>query len=402
MHQGHSLEYFGDRLREFLNARTAWLNRQLHAAPAEPLPQFNAWALELFSLQFRQNSAYRRFCETRGITPAGIGQWRHIPALPTAAFKELELTCIPEAQRTSVFYSSGTTAHQPSRHFHHAGSLEVYEASLLAWFIEQFATPAGQLTGRDTSPALPELYGQDALALTPDSAQARHSSLVHMFETLRRRLHFNSFIFTGLVTEDGSWRLDAPRTVALLEQASSANRPILLLGTAFSCMHLLDHLQEHDLALRLPAGSRVLETGGYKGRSRVLPKSELHALITARLGIAPSNIICEYGMSELSSQAYGQLSVAERIPAFSQVQDQAAPERWFQFPPWARVRIISPETGNEVGEGQTGLVRILDLANVYSVLAVQTEDLGIRRGDGFELVGRAVLAEPRGCSLMAP
>ena len=34
-------------------------------------------------------------------------------------------------------------------------------------------------------------------------------------------------------------------------------------------------------------------------------------------------------------------------------------------------------------------------------MAIQTEDLGIRRGDGFELIGRAQLAEPRGCSLMS-
>ena len=52
-------------------------------------------------------------------------------------------------------------------------------------------------------------------------------------------------------------------------------------------------------------------------------------------------------------------------------------------------------------EGETGLLRIFDLANVCSVLAVQTEDLAIRSEDGFELVGRAQLAEPRGCSLMA-
>ena len=46
------------------------------------------------------------------------------------------------------------------------------------------------------------------------------------------------------------------------------------------------------------------------------------------------------------------------------------------------------------------LIRIFDLANVFSVAAIQTEDLGVRRGDGFELIGRAQLAEPRGCSLM--
>jgi hypothetical protein len=40
------------------------------------------------------------------------------------------------------------------------------------------------------------------------------------------------------------------------------------------------------------------------------------------------------------------------------------------------------------------------LANVFSVAAIQTEDLGVRRGDGFELIGRAQFAEPRGCSVM--
>ena len=90
-------------------------------------------------------------------------------------------------------------------------------------------------------------------------------------------------------------------------------------------------------------------------------------------------------MSELSSQAYDTTPNATRV---------------FHFPPWARVQIISPETGCEVADGETGLIRVFDLANVFSVMAVQTEDLAVRRGDGFELLGRAVAAESRGCSLM--
>jgi hypothetical protein len=113
-----------------------------------------------------------------------------------------------------------------------------------------------------------------------------------------------------------------------------------------------------------------------------LPKAELHSLITKFLGVPAKNIICEYGMSELSSQAY------------------ATASGQFQFSPWARVQIISPETGREVRDGETGLIRVFDLANVFSVAAIQTEDLGIRRGGEFELIGRAQLAEPRGCSLM--
>jgi hypothetical protein len=64
------------------------------------------------------------------------------------------------------------------------------------------------------------------------------------------------------------------------------------------------------------------------------------------------------------------------------------------------VQIISPETGREGADGETGLIRVFDLANVFSVMAIQTEDLAIRHGGGFELLGRATQAEPRGCSLM--
>jgi len=167
-----------------------------------------------------------------------------------------------------------------------------------------------------------------------------------------------------------------------------------ILGTAFSFVHLLDYLASKDLVFNLPEGSLVMETGGYKNRSRTLPKAELHALITERLGVLPENIVCEYGMSELSSQGY------DTATQNSKLKTQNL-ERQFHFPPWARVQIISPETGREVADGETGLIRIFDLANVFSVAAIQTEDLGVQRGDGFELIGRAQLAEPRGCSLTA-
>jgi hypothetical protein len=115
-------------------------------------------------------------------------------------------------------------------------------------------------------------------------------------------------------------------------------------------------------------------------------------------------------MSELSSQAYdlGALASRRRVSSLCSEQDAGVTPalpgpvtRHFHFPPWARVQIISPETGREVADGETGLIRVFDLANVFSVMAIQTEDLGIHHGRGFELIGRATLAEPRGCSLMA-
>ncbi len=350
------LSSFAARLREMIANRQSTIGDE----------EFSKPALELFALQFNHNSAYRKICEARNMTPDVIENWTQIPFVPTAAFKELELTSLAPDERITIFHSSGTTEQKPSRHFHNAESLAVYEASLWKWFQMHF-----ERTG-------------EFVFLTPIASAAPRSSLVYMFETVRQMLGLPESAFTGNVSAGGSWMVDFDSTIKRLRTATDKGKPLTLLGTAFSFVHLLDYLTEKNLQFELPEGSRVMETGGYKNRSRTMPKAELHALITERLSVSSKNIICEYGMSELSSQAYG-----------SEIQN-----RVFHFPPWARVQIVSPEHGREVAEGETGLIRIFDLANVFSVAAIQTEDLGVRRGDGFELIGRAESSEPRGCSLM--
>ena len=357
---------------------------------------FEPLVLELFALQFARNPAYQKICEARRLTPQKVGCWTQIPAVPMAAFKELELTSFAPGERTAVFHSSGTTEQKPSRHFHSAESLAIYESSLWSWFVENV------LGGFQLS-----TFNFQLLILTPPPAQAPHSSLVHMFETVRRNTGAVDSVFLGHAAADGSWTLDFAAALAVLGDNSKlkTQNPKLLLGTAFSFVHLLDFLAEKNLRFTLPPGSRVMETGGYKYRSRSLPKAELHTLITERLGVTRGNIICEYGMSELSSQAYdGTVSSLEFGVSSSSsgapTRNSKLETRNFFFPPWARAHIISPETGREVADGETGLVRVFDLANVFSVAAIQTEDMAVRRGDGFELIGRAQLAEPRGCSLM--
>lgn len=338
--------------------------------------QFASLACELFALQFDRVASYRRLCEVRQVAPGTLTDWRQIPAIPTAAFKELELTSLVPAERTTVFHSSGTTEQRPSRHFHSAESLVVYEASLLPWFARHVLHRYGDCK----SPI-------QFLCLAPPPAQAPHSSLVHMFATVSHTFGDSRTRFVATAGKDHSWSIDFAAAYGALSHAEQSGEPLLLLGTAFMFVNLLDALLERGLFLKLPSGSRVMETGGYKGRSRELPKTELHKLISSRLGVPRESIVCEYGMSELSSQAYALISERSFLP--------------FNFPPWARAIVVSPETGREVIDGETGLLRIFDLANVRSVMAIQTEDLAVRCGNGFELLGRAAKAEPRGCSLMA-
>jgi hypothetical protein len=353
------------------------------ASPESALPEadFNALALELFTLQFAANPAYRRLCAARHRTPEQVRDWREIPAVPAVAFKELELSCLAPEERTRVFHSSGTTGQAPARHFHGPDSIAVYEAALWPWFARHLL--AG-FAGRDWR----------WLALTPGPALAPHSSLVHMLEAARQRAGARRTGFAGERDAPGAWTVNVAQTVEELQAAIATGEPVLLPGTAFNFIQLLDAMAAERIQLTLPPGSVVMETGGYKGRTRELPRAELHALITQTLGVPVSHIVCEYGMCELSSQGYDRVAGAKSPTAKSET-------RIFRFPPWCRATVISPETGREVADGETGLVRVLDLANVYSVAAIQTEDLAVRCGNGFELLGRARHAEPRGCSLLA-
>lgn len=367
------------RLNDFIR-RHASVGRAVDWQSTEA--EFNELALNLFYLQYEHNPPYRGFCERRGLNAGSAVHWSSIPATPTAAFKELELTCLPPVERTREFHSSGTTTQQPSRHWHSPQSLAAYEFSLLPWFrahVLSDLTAAGQRLR--------------ILCLVPASVAAPHSSLAYMMDVVCREYGAPGSRFVGQVDERGGWTCDHAAFHHALEEVLRDPRPVVLMGTAFSLVHWLDHLAETGRRYVLPPGSRVMETGGYKGRSRAVPKPELHALLTEFLQVPPAFIVCEYGMSELSSQAYdgvaGSLTGAE------------SSRRSFRFPPWVRAQVISPETGREVAEGETGLLRVFDLANVASVLAIQTEDLAVRRSPGFELLGRATNAEPRGCSLMA-
>ena len=133
------LSNFAARLREAILSegrlpRNPDLKDQNGGSSNSPLRDFNRLALELFALQLKHNPAYRKICAGRKLMPGAIEHWTEVPPVPTAVFKELELTSIPPAERTNVFHSSGTTEQKPSRHFHNVESLAVYEASLWTWF----------------------------------------------------------------------------------------------------------------------------------------------------------------------------------------------------------------------------------------------------------------------------
>ncbi|MDX1953671.1 MAG: hypothetical protein SFY81_15990 [Verrucomicrobiota bacterium] len=336
---------------------------------------FNQLAVELFALQFRFNPAYRKFCEARRIEEKDVSEWRAIPAVPAVAFKLSEMTSIEERDRNRCFFSSGTSQQERSRHYHSSVSLGIYECALRHHF-ERSVIPFEQLKE------------YELVFLTPRPEETPNSSLNYMFGQFS--LHSKVACFFGKIEANGGWGLDMEGLRMWLTERGPMGRPVFLFGTAFNYVQLLGGSGRNGKKWLLPKGSKVLETGGYKGRVREVGKGELYGAIAASLGLAVSSIYSEYGMSELSSQAYDSDSL-----------HKAPEERRFRFPGWVRVQVISPETGRAVRDGDQGLIQVHDLANVFSAGALLTGDLGVIEGEYFRLSGRAESMLPKGCSLFA-
>jgi hypothetical protein len=135
-----------------------------------------------------------------------------------------------------------------------------------------------------------------------------------------------------------------------------------------------------------------MDTGGFKGRSREVGHDELRATYLDLLGIPPTHCVNEYGMTELCSQFYD-ASLRDAV-----IRRRLGPDRKIA-PPWVRTTVVDPETLAPLPDGETGLLRHTDLANIGSVIAIQTEDVGVIVDGGFRVLGRAAGAQPRGCSI---
>jgi hypothetical protein len=332
---------------------------------------FSSLALRIFRAQCRWNPVYGAFVRGRGIDPEELADWRRVPAVPTGAFKRLALVTGGGSTEGLTFRTSGTTRGREARGEHRVSDPGLYRSSLVPPFRAHI---------------LPDGARLPLLSLIPSPVQLPDSSLSFMLGVVADELCAPG----GGWFVDASGRVDEEGMSGALQAAAGTGDPVLLAGTAFAWVHWLDAMDRRGLRVRLPEGSRILETGGFKGRSRTLSRAELYGALVEHLGVPVTRIVNEYGMTELLSQFYE--------PVLAEGGPEALDRRRHVGPPWVRTRILDPETLDEVPPGVPGLLCHLDLANLFSVSAVLTEDMGMGLADGFQVLGRAPGAEPRGCS----
>jgi hypothetical protein len=325
--------------------------------------EFNTLALRVLAHQLRYNIPYAKYCASFGVTEFTLpASWEHIPAVPAAAYKEATLATFNPTHATLTFETSGTTRGIGGKHFMETSAL--YDAALLAAF--------DRLVLRNQT--RPFRY----LNLLPNPADRPQSSLGYMMAKISTKRGDGH---TGWYVRDDQLLFEA--FVKHLQKAIADKALVFLTGTAFAFVQVCDELAKQRRELILPPSSLVMETGGFKGRSRIVSRDELYTSIAQRLSIRDDQILSEYGMTELTSQWYSDTGGVPRLKV---------------APPWLRARVIGIG-GERRPKGTVGALAHIDLANRSSCVAIQTEDLGAEVDGGIVLVGREQGAALRGCSL---
>lgn len=362
-----------------IHAESDALHAEVQVFIDRPNPDgFDALALRIARFQRDHVRPIERLYQRRGISLADARNTDAICAVPSDVFRLARVSVHPPALDTRVFHTSGTSQGTAARGEHPFRRTDTYKKAALAWGKRML---------------FPDRTQMRVLVLAPSPAEAPHSSLSFMLGA-----------FVAELGHTGTWallndRLDHGLIEGFCEDARQAGAPALVLGTSFAYVHLLDARACADAAsLRLPTDSRVMQTGGFKGKSRSVEAGELRSAIARMFGAAESHVIGEYGMTELSSQAY-EGGLAEFF-GDDTVHGQVKPGVYFA-PPWMRVTAADPVSLAPLSPGEIGIARIIDLANVDSAVAIQTSDLVRCDGHGFELLGRAPGAAPRGCSIAA-
>ncbi|MBN1654381.1 MAG: acyl-protein synthetase [Deltaproteobacteria bacterium] len=330
----------------------------------------DALLCEVLAWQAEKVQPYRKLVESSRLKPRQ--QCRRADsfvALPTEVFRYARVAWHDSSNDRAVFRTSGTTV--SARGSHHIFDLSLYDRAARV---------------RAKYALFPDVELMRLFVLAPTYQQAGDSSLSYMLE--RFIAWFGSGQSEFVWRDDG---LDLEKLARALDRAVKDNVPVALLGTSFAFVHAEEGFQEQRWSL--PHGSRVMQTGGFKGRSREVQSEVLRASLSKRYGIDEAYIIQEYGMTELCSQMY-------ETTLRDAVERRRGGARRFYPPGWVRASVVDPETLAPLKARDAGLLRIDDLANLDSVCAIQTSDLARVEQDGFVLLGRATGSTPRGCSIV--
>jgi hypothetical protein len=327
---------------------------------------FDQLALDIFAYQYRCNLPYQAFCNAVGRHPGNVSDWREIPAFPNESFKTELVTSFPFDQAVMAQLTSGTTAIVRGKIFRdEIGRGLVLEANRV-------------MTAAFLFPDLTDGQRCRVLILAPSPEMAPSMGMAVGMEETRR--HFGTPNSRFLLSHSG---IDVAALVAALAESETSGVPVAMIGSTSAFVYFFNACRNRDVSFHLPAGSRIGDGGGYRGRFGEVTQEDYLRLAYEVLGIPATHCVNVLGMAESATNYFDDTLRCA-------VNAERAGKRMRRNPPWTRTLAVSIDNLSNLPPGQIGLLRHYDVVNLPTVLAVQTDNLGFTDAAGnFQIVGRA-------------
>ncbi len=332
------------------------------------LPGFNDYALRLFALHYDSNQLFREFCDAKKVRPGDIDRWEDIPMVYNDVFKTHIVASFPLEKAVLACLTGGTTSlTQRGRIFRDEdGKRLVFAANRI-------------MTGAYLFPDFEEGKRCRILILAPSPELAPSMGMAIGIDQTRQAFGTPDSKF--LLGKTG---IDINGLLKALRESEASGAPVALIGATSAFVYFFQACRRKKMSFCLPSGSRVCDGGGYRGRFGVVTREDYYAMVQEFLGIPETHCVNVLGEAETATNLFD--DALRRL-----VMGLPPRKRTRPVPPWSRVRAMSIDDLKPLPDGEVGLLAHWDLANVPTVLAVITDNLGYTTdgGRGCEMVGRA-------------
>ena len=327
---------------------------------------FEQLSLDIFGYQYHANAPYRAFCDASGKNPGNVDQWRDIPAFPNESFKTELVTSFPFDEAVMANLTSGTTAIVRGQIFRdEIGRELVLDANRL-------------MTGAYLFPDFADGQRCRVLILAPSPEMAPSMGMATGMDETRKMFGTPDSRF--LLSHSG---IDVGALVQALTESETSGVPVAMIGSTSAFVFFFNACRKRGVRFHLPAGSRIGDGGGYRGRFGEMTQEDYLRLAYEVLGIPASHCVNVLGMAESATGFFD--DTLRRA-----TKGHAPGKRMRPNPPWVRTVAVSRTDLQPLPPGEVGLLRHYDAANLPTVLAVQTDNLGFTDEAGnFQIVGRA-------------
>ena len=342
--------------------------RFIEAGVDAEIPDFNDYCMRMFAMHYENNKIFREFCDAKKVKPGDISRWEDVPMVYNDMFKTHLVASFPLEQSVMSCLTGGTTSlTQRGRIFRDEdGKRLVFAANRT-------------MTGSYLFPDFEEGKRCRILILAPSPELAPSMGMAIGMDQTRRAFGTPDSMF--LLGKSG---IHINELLKALRESEASGVPVALIGATSAYVYFFQACRRKKMKFCLPSGSRICDGGGYRGRFGPVSREDYYGMVKEILNIPDSHCVNVLGEAETATNLFDDSlrRYAKGLPPRKRTRP---------VPPWSRVRAMSIDDLRPLPDGEVGLLAHWDLANVPTVLAVITDNLGYTTDDGrgCEMVGRA-------------